>query len=376
MLPTLASGQFVLPANTMMGIEEGTQFTANVNKLEIQNGSDLKINDDASATLDTKLLFIVSGDIINANTAMDFSNTKLQLELNGATQSIAGNFFVDELLLNGEGAKTMNGAITVTNKILFVKGVLTPTATAKMLFTGPADGVTASENNAYYNGIFYSLGSGRRTFPVGVGGLYTPAVFESTTGEIGIRVISGSAALTIDNVEIIELNEDRYWEITTDPLQVNSRVSLSLNGLEVFDNTGGGTTILQSDKTGGIALNLGSATSDDTFIASQKNVTSSILTFGKEVNIDLKIHDLITPFGSAGYNDKLYIDNIDRFDSNTVTLLDRWGSSVAKWVNYTNDISYDFSRLSPGNYICIVEYGKADQPKKVAQQMVTVLKVN
>ena len=92
----------------------------------------------------------------------------------------------------------------------------------------------------------------------------------------------------------------------------------------------------------------------------------------------MKVRDLITPYLVDGQNDKLYIEQIDAFDFNTVTLLDRWGVVVKRWEKYTNDIPYDFSQLGPGNYIVVVEYGNLAEGGTInkVSQMVTVLKTN
>jgi hypothetical protein len=175
---------------------------------------------------------------------------------------------------------------------------------------------------------------------------------------------------------LININQDRYWEITTDMSQIDSRIGLSLNGLEAFTSLDGGTAVAQGLSTGILATNLGSSSESVDGVVSNSKITAPIVTIAKESRVVLKIHDLITPFGSAGENDKLFIENIHRFDFNTVTLLDRWGVQVAVWNNFSNDTNYDFSKLGPGNYICIVQYGRAGGETKVEQQMITVLKTN
>ena len=63
--------------------------------------------------------------------------------------------------------------------------------------------------------------------------------------------------------------------------------------------------------------------------------------------------------------------------ANTVKLLDRWGSVVAEWTGFSNEIDYDFQKFSPGNYICIVEYTVPGSEKmNTAKGLVTILKSN
>jgi hypothetical protein len=58
-----------------------------------------------------------------------------------------------------------------------------------------------------------------------------------------------------------------------------------------------------------------------------------------------------------------------------VKLLDRWGAIAVQWENYSNDSAYDFSKLSPGNYVCIVEFAYPGvSTKSTINGIVTILK--
>jgi hypothetical protein len=121
---------------------------------------------------------------------------------------------------------------------------------------------------------------------------------------------------------------------------------------------------------------------DGITITSRKKVTKPFVAIAGSVEVDLVIHDIITPFMEDGVNDFLYVQNIDKFMVNKVTLLDRWGVPVHEWKNFTNytdpltpnQDGYDFKKLSPGSYICIVEYGDGETGMSKKSQMVTVLK--
>jgi hypothetical protein len=318
------------------------------------------------------------------NSTFDFSTTNLHIDLSGSSQNIVGDFVLSGLALKGAGVKTLNGNLTITNKIIFEQGILSVPSTGKILFTGSADGIDLSKlsNTSYVDGIFHNSGGAPKKFPIGTNNLFAAAIIPGTaTDEVGMRVNTGSSQLKIvDNVELISINVDRYWEITAGLAKIESPVVLSLNGLDSFINANdeGSTAVAQGPTIDASAENLGSESeSDDGTILSSLNVTAPILAIAKEINVVLKIHDLITPFGSPGKNDKLMIQNLNRFDFNTVTLLDRWGVQVAVWKDYNNETTnYDFSKLGPGNYICIVQYGKKGGETKVAQQMVTVIKTN
>ncbi len=59
-----------------------------------------------------------------------------------------------------------------------------------------------------------------------------------------------------------------------------------------------------------------------------------------------------------GKNDKLIVENIERFPNNTLSVLDRWGVEVHNQDAYNND--WDFKKggnyLPAGSYICIIKF--------------------
>jgi hypothetical protein len=93
----------------------------------------------------------------------------------------------------------------------------------------------------------------------------------------------------------------------------------------------------------------------------------------KSDEISVTIYKLITP-DKDSKNDALYIQGIDAYPENEVTLLDRWGVVAANWKNFKNDESKNFVDLAIGNYICILKYVKAGQSINVKPQMISVLK--
>lgn len=74
-----------------------------------------------------------------------------------------------------------------------------------------------------------------------------------------------------------------------------------------------------------------------------------------------------------GKNDRLIVDNIDRFPNNTVSVLDRWGVEVHKQDAYNND--WDFKKggnyLPAGSYVCIV---KLNDSNTVITRTVTLIR--
>ena len=98
--------------------------------------------------------------------------------------------------------------------------------------------------------------------------------------------------------------------------------------------------------------------------------------------VELIINSFITPNSGDKQNNVLYVKNIELFPENTVKLLDRWGILIKSWTNFSNygssnaeQADFDFSTLTIGNYICIIEYkNSTNGDKKNHTQMISVLK--
>jgi len=325
--------------------------------------------------------------------AFDFATTTLTLDLKSNDQTLTGTVVAAQVNVEGGMNKFINGNLTVTRGITFTSGFLKPGASGKLLYTGSENELKGASLNSFVDGIFTVRHSGRIFFPVGdLGGtgdaLYAPARLESgsASDEIGITVTKGNAALTPDASEPVALEFDntRYWTVSaTNPVAVSSRVSLSLNNIADF-SSGLSPVVVESSSTGGTAVSLGSSSNDASFVTSRRPFTQAILAIGGSEEVVVKVHDIITPFTKDGFNDNLYIENIDKYSINKVSILDRWGVPVNEWRNFTNyddpinpnSDGYDFTKLSPGSYICIVEYGDEGGGSKKISQMISVLKTN
>lgn len=87
---------------------------------------------------------------------------------------------------------------------------------------------------------------------------------------------------------------------------------------------------------------------------------------------DANIKNVITANGDQ-QNGFLYIENIDKYPSNQVVLLDRWGVEVFKQDNYLND--WDARKngefLPAGQYVCVV---KLNETGKIYTRTVSIIK--
>ncbi|HYG19106.1 MAG TPA: gliding motility-associated C-terminal domain-containing protein, partial [Ohtaekwangia sp.] len=261
-------------------------------------------------------------------------------------------------------------------------GLLEPGNAGKILYTGPAENLTGASENSHVNGMFYTQATGTLFFPVGADGIgYAPAWLENgNASEVAVSVVASPAGFTFDPAtsELQFLDNSRYWHVVGDLANINARVSLGLNGINVGNELT--PVVVQSDNIGGIADNL-QGLGESERVTSRQAISKSLVAIGGSKEVLLVIHDLITPF-SEGHNDVLKIQNIKHFGTNKVTLLDRWGAPVKQWINFTNyddaeapnQDGYDFKQLSPGSYICIVEYGDAETGMRKKSQMISVLK--
>lgn len=339
----------------------------------INSGSEVKV----------KGLMTTKGSLVNGSDKTDFSEA--QLTLAGANQTLTTRSpsTINSLSIDGGGIKTIQGEITVSNALTFTTGIVTP-ATGKLLYSGST--ALRGNESSYVNGTLFQRGTGVRFFPLGVGSTYMPMSLnniEDGNAEIGVTGFTAGANLTLP-ADLNSIASNRYWQIdvTRGSLRATS-ASLYVPGSSI--DASQKLVVVEADAANGAtAINLGGGVTDD-FVTSFSPATKPILTIGIVEKVDMRIMDLITPFTIDDINDKLKIVNIEYTFENKVTLLDRWGVPVKEWKNFRNyddsnnpnSDGYDFSRLSPGNYICVLEYKlSADAPLEKVNQMISVLKGN
>lgn len=326
-------------------------------------------------------------DVVNMGAENIINLENADLILTGSDQLVStappGKLKVRSLTVDGGGEKRLIGLWEITSRLHLLNGILTPDESdraTRLLFSATSEdaGSIIYTDSAFVNGYFYSVGNSFRTFPVGyANGLETttaPVVFASLPAgqEVGVRAVSGSSGL-VGTVEIEEVLSTRYWEINA-AVPVNARIFLSAKDLSVDDPW----VVIQGLGRDAAAEILGGGLDNEGFVGSELPVTMPVVALAIPRTFDITVHDLITPFTADDANDVLVIENINLTEENTVTLLDRWGVAHKVWNNYDgSNPGYDFRKLSPGNYICVVEYklpGSSETKKK--SQMITVLRTN
>ena len=325
-----------------------------------------------TGTNDPIISVSTSGNVTNA-ADYKFDDTQLYLDLSGNDQQINGEWTTFALRLSGGNEKFLNGKMTVTNAFVFGEGKFVVNDGASLVYTGAVENATSANASSYIIGQMTQRGGGPKFYPIGTETRYAYIEFfdiDEDFENITVEAFDGFGMTTSDpSLRIL----DGYWNIEiTDPSKINSEVIVPV--IPELLAAGEDAVVIQSD--GGFATNLGSIPgSDQTQVISASPVTSTVVGVGATTEIDITIHELITPYGSPGVFDQLKIHNLPGFAYNKVTLLDRYGVPLKEWEDYSNDMSTDFFKtLSPGNYICIVEYGASKGNVRKKSQMVTVLK--
>ncbi len=339
----------------------------------INTGSDMKV----------KGLITTKGSLSNGSDKTDLSEAQLALTGTNQTLTTRSPITIQSLTVDGGGIKTTQGEFTVTNAIILTSGMVTP-ATGKLLYTGATE--LSGNESSFVNGTLYQRGTGVRFFPLGVVSTYMPMSLnniEDGNSEIGVTGFTAGTNLTLP-ADLTSIASNRYWQVDVSggSLRATS-ASLYVPGSSI--DASQKLVVVEADAANGAtAINLGGGVTND-FVTSFSPATKPILTIGIVEKVDMRIMDLITPFTIDDINDKLKILNIEYTFENKVTLLDRWGVPVKEWKNFRNyddstnpnSDGYDFTKLSPGNYICVLEYKlSADAPLEKVNQMISVLKGN
>ncbi|HPM30541.1 MAG TPA: gliding motility-associated C-terminal domain-containing protein [Chryseolinea sp.] len=334
-----------------------------------------------STTAGTEIAIKTTG---NVSIAQDLPSAKIDLELNGSSQTISENLTLRKLILTGSGIKTISKNLTVTDNIDFVLGILRAASSGKILYTGLIDGINEGNDNAYVDGFFFNQSANAQIFPVGAAGLgYAPATLLTGDNQrqVGMQVVNQSPNFVADPASDVKILENtHYWEVIAPSIaDIDSKIELSLNGVDLIPDKGLSFTVVQADNIGDVVDGIGGSSSTAS-VTSNKVFTKALLGIGASEKVVVSVIDIITP-KLDDHNDFLRVLNIEKFDNNKVKLLDRYGFVIKEWTDFKNYVGddpntdgFDFNTLSSGSYICVVEYGNDDSGMQSIQQMVSVIK--
>jgi CHU_C Type IX secretion signal domain len=351
-LSLLAEGQFIIGAG--MNIKSGPNTTLVTN---------LSINNQSTSTDLSQVNLVLASA---ANRTESFRTTGNPLSIR-------------KLTING-GNYSILGDVTVTEELVFTSGnlIVDKVASAGTLTYKGAKDLEGSDKS-YVNGRLFNQGSGLRTFPIGNAKGYFPVALENGDANLplGFEVVASNPSTVgfAPSQTVKEVFPDHFWEFSVGGTGSfgGSIVSLSDNLTSNFFVADGDPIILEKEASAN-QKSLGGVINSP-FISSAISMSAAgkYYALAKADIISVVIYKLITP-DKDNKNDALYIQGIDAYPENEVTLLDRWGVVAANFKNFKNDQPENFKDLAIGNYICILKYKNGATEVNVKPQMITVLK--
>ncbi len=353
----------------------GCLFASSNLVAQLRIGTGTQLSTASNTTIAT------DANITNQSNVINLTNAQLHLLGPGQQLSTLNPLEIKDVVINTGGSTSFSsGDWVFLNSMTFTNGILTPLNSGRIIYKGsqPLSGSATS----FVNGFFYNEGNGTRYFPIGVTGLFAPAqIDEGASTLLGMRVINGGLVIDPLPAEINELLSSHHWELSSPNGDAQTTpVALSAENLGSLDGASD-LVIVYKDPVSNTGSNLGGV-AVNSLIKSQRGASDGLYTIGRGEKINLVIHDMITPFNSDGVNDVLVIDNIELTETKKVSLLDRYGTVVKEWTDYNlqdpgTTVPFDFSLLTPGNYICVLEYKLlgGSSTEKVSQ-MITILQTN
>ena len=204
----------------------------NFNNLNVLSANSLTVNSNFSVNQN---LFIGSGILILGNKKLTLSgnlvnngsytddNTTGGISLSGTTQQlISGTGSYGKLEINNNSGAKLNNGIMIQNDLVLTHGIfdinsnlLTLSQNSSIIGVPGITGMIISDGVTSSLGVrkFFTASSQSFTFPVGVAGKYTPAIFNitasSTVGYININPINNNHPSVTDPLNVLRF----YWQI-------------------------------------------------------------------------------------------------------------------------------------------------------------------
>lgn len=334
----------------------------------------------------------VAGDVNIRSANVDLGNVALILKGSTAAKlSTANALSVDQLTIDGAGDYTVGGPWTITTALTLTNGNLiidtNGAKSTKLVYTGSDEISTGSKDSYVVGPMFIRSSATAHTFPIGDGNAYTPVRLNNFSSqadpnaELGFDITTNDLGFALSG-SIKEISTKSWQFSVTGGTFPGSSISIGYDQqTESFKDS---PSILELSENTKTQKDLGGQDNNGFFSSALKTSgLSAAYALAKSDVVRVAIHKLITP-DDDGKNDVLYIDGIDAFPENRVTILDRWGVPFKKWdkpfVNYTLPANsnqpldgIDYRSLAVGNYIVIVEYTELGKKKNI-QQMISVLK--
>jgi gliding motility-associated-like protein len=321
-------------------------------------------------------LFATNSDILLQPGHFNLENATLRLTgLNQSTKTETPVTLGTLEVFNG-GDKILIGTWEVLNELKLTDGYLVPdkSQSGKIIFYGISQIQPEGWARSYVKGEFINKSIGKRNFPVGNASGYFPAYLRDIVDvnfETGMEVFSTRPPGTPISDQSLNIFQQRYWNLNTSGQQPVSFFA----GLDLTGTNGSQSHLAEFDLNGKF-ISASESVIVNGFLESTFPINSEtrILTLAaRDTEFNrLIIHNLITP-NHDNENDFLFIEFIEKYPENSVKLFDRWGLLIREWLDFQNEEDFDFSSLSTGSYLCILE-SMAGGNKKIVKQVITILK--
>lgn len=380
--------------------------TTNIGELTISSNTQMSILDNfdnraTGSTMNDGELFIYANfnnDGLfsyfdaSSNGLTRFEGTNVQ-QITGVSLSEFYNAWFNNVA--SQPAFELSGAIRIVNEADFDLGIVNNDTHGGTITFENLAYATNTSNDSHVDGLVIKNGDTNFEYPIGDKGYYRMARI-SAPDDIG-DVISSQYVLENSNTQyphhlaagVIELIDDsEYWILNND--QGNSNVILTLSWStdttppEIISGNTSAIHIVRWDEQQGFWVDEGGIVDEvDQSVTTISEVSGyGIFTLArvKEDLVlpgDVVIYNGITPNGD-GDNDFFFIDGIEQYPDNSVTIFNRWGVKVyeTRGYNNTNKIFDGTSdgritlsqndRLPVGTYFYVITYNRNGETVKKA----------
>lgn len=355
---------------------------------------DLKISENGELLNDGRLY--LASNLDNEGTlSFLLDNVTSKIFFNGGNQNFTGAGFnrFYNLTFNNEST-FLNSAIQIDNDTDFTKGIITNRFSDGKITFNELSGHINTSDISFVDGTVTKIGNLSFDFPIGNENAYRKLSIENLT-----TTNSFSSAYKFENSNILYPHEKKsdiikfidtneYWEIKQnareDFIVVAFERKNNYSSQEILSANISELHVVRWDFDKQYWLDEGSV---ETVLGNSIKTISKIKGHGifalatiyteKVFNGDFVIYNNLTPNGD-GINDFLFIDGIEKFPENTVTIVNRWGVEVSKINGYNNNekvfrgyssgsLTLGGSNVLPsGTYFYIIQYTKAGgEAKKI-----------
>ena len=322
----------------------------------LYNGGNMQLHNNAQVGFYTNI--VNDGTLNHANhTGAEKSDVYLfapnQItDISGTNRPLFYNLEIDAL-----NDISLNISLGVTNSLAFMDGIITtPKNTDKNITLDFLSAFHAGQNDdTHLDGFATVTGVPNSfTFPIGDGIMNRPMtiaindVNKIYQGAYFFEDLTSSTTYDINTKQelLADVSPTEYWELIGD---TETTVTLTWNNRTDIPTLTDNIDLLRVvgwSKTSQEWVNLGvsfvNGDVDSGQLSSEPFIPDNyeIITIGTIINDDIVTNGNnipITPNDGNGQNDTLIFKEIEEYNSNSLTIMNRWGSIVYEKENYAND---------------------------------------